>query len=31
MLEFRGPRGGLLDGRAEAMLIAYYGSLQKTF
>lgn len=24
-LEFKGPRGGLLDGRAEAMLIAYYG------
>lgn len=26
-LQFRGPRGGLLDGRAEAMLIAEYGRL----
>lgn len=25
LLEFRGPRGGLLHGRAEAMLIAEYG------
>ncbi len=23
---FRGPRGGLMDGRAEAALIAYYGA-----
>jgi hypothetical protein len=26
-LTFRGPRGGLMDGRAEAMLIAEYGKL----
>ncbi len=29
-LEFLGPRGGKLDGRAEAMLIAEYGRLYST-